>query len=872
MSKPLKLLIISCILLLNTVSSIAQDMRYGLGFDSFDVIQEKRTSLNLSPSKNFSFPDGFSLSFNFFFQSAPEYHFGWVFRIIGQNNRHIDFLVTPEKLTVVSTEDKILAECMLSEITNNFSSVVPFQLNLDIKNKLLKITIGKKEFSQNTSSLEYFKEVGIVFGKCDYPSLQTSDVPRIIITDIRINNIKGKAEYYWKLAKHVEDGVYDELKNHFAKVENPQWLLDNHAFWSKKISFNTLKNPQIAYNSDENVIAIADRKSFFIYNTLTNKLIRYDNKSGVVLSEQPNQMIYSPLDSTYYSYCFLRTEGCDVAAYNFSNKSWNNSSIKEFYSEYWHHNRFFSSKDDCFYLFNGYGQHRYKNLINKYSFKTGKWEQLQFTDNPICPRYLSGLGIIDENRFLLFGGYGSNTGLQYLSPKNYYDLYQVSLPDLTVKKIWEMEPPKDQFVVANSMIVDTLNNCFYALCFPQNQYETSFFFVKFSLEKPEYEIVSNSIPFYFNDILSYADLFQNKETKEFYAITFSSLSTDSLATVSIYSLLYPPLSSKTSVYQSISSKSHTQYLFAEIIILILIVTFTGYIFFRKKNAVPKVVTISENESETVITTNIDTKEEPLYDPSAEELKMTQPVSNRNKKQAIFLFGGFQVKDKNGNDITGEFSPMLKQLFLIILLNTLKEDGKGVSSIELNETLWIHKSSESARNNRSVMLSKLRQLFENIGFLNIESSNSYWVIKLGDEIYCDYREALSLIHTMKNKNNRTKENVMKLLNIVSFGELLPNIQLEWVDSFKANFANLLIDLLIDITKQKELALSPIELVNLADTLLIYDILNDDALKLKCCALVKMGKNGLARTAYNSFVKQYSVLFGTNYNYSFNQIIS
>jgi len=59
--------------------------------------------------------------------------------------------------------------------------------------------------------------------------------------------------------------------------------------------------------------------------------------------------------------------------------------------------------------------------------------------------------------------------------------------------------------------------------------------------------------------------------------------------------------------------------------------------------------------------------------------------------------------------------------------------------------------------------------------------------------------------------------------------------------------------------------------LADILLIYDELNEEALKLKCCALVKMGRNGLAKATYNSFVKQYSVLLGIKYNYYFDQII-
>jgi len=854
------------LLFITTVTSLAQDMGYGLAFNSFEVIQEKRTGLDLSPSKDFSFPEGFSLSFDLFFQPNSEYNFGDIFRIIGQNNQHIDFLVTPEKLTVVNTEDKILAECLLEDASNHFSSFFPFRLNLDIRNNSLKITIGKKVFSPQVSSLEYFKEVNIFFGKCDHPSFQTSDVPKMIVKDIRINDIQGNAVYYWKLLKHTEGGVYDELKNHFAKVENPQWLLDKHIFWNKRISFTTLKNPQIAYNPDKNVIAIADRKRFFIYNTLSNTLSRNDNSSGFVHSNDPNQMIYNPSDSTYYSYCFSNLEGGDVASYNFSNKSWSNTQIVESDFQYGHHNRYVSPEEDCLYLFGGYGQHLYKNTVNKYSFKTGKWEKLQYKGDVIYPRYLSGLGVIDEHRLLLFGGYGSSSGLQVLSPKNYYDLYQINLPDLTVKKIWEMTPPEDPFVVSNSMVVDTLNKCFYALCFPQNQYDTFLFFAKFSLQNPGYEIVSDSIPFSFNDKLSYVDLFQNKETMELYAITFSSLTTDSLATVSIYSLFYP--NNGLSVYQNVAYKSHYTGLFVGLILLLLILAWIVlfFLFFRKK----KIDTITTTATNTEI--EVDSGIEEIKDFRDDKFTLIKQAGDRDKKQALFLFGGFQVKDKNGNDITGEFSPTLKQLFLIILLNTLKDDGKGISSVELSNTLWPNKTRESAGNNRSVMASRLRQLFENIGSLHIESFNSYWKIKLGDEIYCDYREALTLLRNMKNKNNRTKEEVMKLINIASYGELLPNLQVEWLDPFKANFANLLIDLLIDASKQKELAFSPFEMICLADTLLIYDILNDDALKLKCSALVKMGKNGLAGEFYNSFVKQYLVLFGTEYNYSFAQVIS
>ncbi|GHT26616.1 hypothetical protein FACS189432_01390 [Bacteroidia bacterium] len=828
---------------------VAQDLRYGLEFSSFEVVQEKRTSFNLSPSKAFSFPDGFALSFDICYQSVPEYNFGYVFRIIGQNDQHIDFLFTLYKLTVVNSSGKVLADCALEEIDGIYPSFFPFSILLDIKNNRVDISVGEKKFSPTIAYIKDFEKVNIIFGRCNYSQLQTSDVPKIIVKDIRINNIKGEPLYYWKLSKHTADGVYDEMEKHLATAENPKWLLDDHAIWKKRISFNAYKNPQVAYNPDENGIAISDIKNFYVYNTQTHTLIKNKISSGIPHSDFANQIVYNPLDKNYYSYCFDVENGKDVAAYDATGKSWKNKATKEKEVEFWHHNKLVSEYDSSLYLFGGYGHHKYKNYINKYSFRTQIWEKMQYTGDQIQPRYLSGLGKVDENRILLFGGYGSETGQQEFSPHNYYDLFEIDLRSMTAKKIWELGPQKNHFAVANSMIVDTLNKCFYALCFPQQIYHTSLSLGKFSLEKPEYEMLT-SIPYDFRDISSYADLFLNKKTHELSAITYASETTDSMATISIYSLSYPPLAETEIYLMSDTEKDNSWmiYSFAATIISLI----AGYFIFREKkkiNIPPVENTETEEEKETI-----------------------KPIAKKDKTQTIFLFGGFRVNDKNGTDITAEFSPLQKHLFLIILLTTLKEDSKGISSTKLKETLWFDKSQERARNNRGVMLSKLRQIFEQIGTIHIESQNSYWVVKFGNDVYCDYYEALILIRQMKQKVNRTKEDVLKLINIVSVGELLPNVQLEWSDTFKADFANDLIDLFLDINAQKDLDLSLQERVNLADAILIHDTLNEDALKLKCSTLVKMRKNGLAKSIYLSFIKKYAYSLGTKFKYSFEEIIS
>ncbi|KAA6325097.1 hypothetical protein EZS27_025650 [termite gut metagenome] len=835
---------------------VAQEMKYGLEFYSFEEMQEKRTSLNLNPNELYSFPDGFSMSFDVCFVSNVKWNFGYVFRIIGQNDQYIDFLLNETSLMVTYSLGKVVVDCAFSEINFAYDKFIPFKIAFDIKNNQVNVSLANENFFTKAVFTNNFKKGSIIFGKCDYPQLQTSDVPKMIIKNIRINNEKDEPVYFWPLSKHAPTGVYDELKNWFAGVENAKWVLDNHALWKKQISFNTQINPQISYNSDEKCIAVADRKYFFTYDTYTHTLKENKLKSGFPHSFSANQMIYNQLTYKYYSYRFNLEIGGEVISYNPLDQSWDNRKLEETNAEYWHHNKIVSGYDSCIYLFGGYGHHKYKNEINKYSFRTKTWKKLHYKGDRIQPRYLSGLGKIDDNHVLIFGGYGSETGSQELSPRNYYNLFVVDIRTLEAKKIWTLNPlPKNNFSVANSLVVDTQNNCFYALCFPQQLYNTDFFLARFSMEKPEYEILTNGIPFAFHDVRSYIDLFFNDKTNELSAITYSPVIPDSTSIVSIYSLAYPPMA-ETGLYQEISHRKSGYWFFYAGIAVILTLSLAGvaYLYKKRKKKNP-VVSTPDTEKEK----------------SPEEEK-PKHINKKEKKQAIFLFGGFQIKDKTGCDITGEFSPLLEQLLLIILLNTLKEDGKGISSSKLKDILWFDKSQESARNNRGVLLSKIRQIFEQVGYVNIESQNSYWTITIGEEIYCDYYEALVIMKHLKNKANRTGKEIKRLIAIVSAGEMLPNLQIDWVDSFKADFANELIDILLDIANQNIATVTPQERIDLADAIFIHDSLNEDALKLKCTALVKMGKNGLAKAAYSSFTKKYFILFGVKFKYSFEQIIS
>src|SRR5258705_2168661 len=112
---------------------------------------------------------------------------------------------------------------------------------------------------------------------------------------------------------------------------------------------------------------------------------------------------------------------------------------------------------------------------------------------------------------------------------------------------------------------------------------------------------------------------------------------------------------------------------------------------------------------------------------------------KNHFPAIYLFGQFQGFDKDGNDVTRLFTPLLKELFLVIALYTIR-NGRGISSEGLNEILWHDQSEKDAKNNRSVNLARLRTILEKIGNCIITKESGYWQFQGRDEkIYGDYKK-------------------------------------------------------------------------------------------------------------------------------------
>jgi two-component SAPR family response regulator len=246
----------------------------------------------------------------------------------------------------------------------------------------------------------------------------------------------------------------------------------------------------------------------------------------------------------------------------------------------------------------------------------------------------------------------------------------------------------------------------------------------------------------------------------------------------------------------------------------------------------------------------------------------QEVAEKNHRSAIYLFGPFQVFDKEGNDISQLFSPLLKELFLVLVTYTIS-NGRGISSNELNEILWRDKSEKDAMNNRSVNLTKLKILLEKIGNCIIVKESGFWQIQVpDDEIYIDYKKYVALL---QSAGDPAKGYMRQLMGIIK-GPFLAQTDYNWLDDIKSGISNSGIHICLDYLDSPDMPKDPEFVVEIANCIFYFDQVNEDALIHKCKSLVLLKRHALASKTYDKFLKDYKDIYGADFQKTFQEVIS
>jgi two-component SAPR family response regulator len=411
--------------------------------------------------------------------------------------------------------------------------------------------------------------------------------------------------------------------------------------------------------------------------------------------------------------------------------------------------------------------------------------------------------------------------------------------------------PEDDLVFGNSMIIDPENNNYYALAFSRLKVDNSLQLVRGNLDEPTIELVANEIPYTNYDNKSFVDLFYFPKSNQL--VTFTGLSDESgNTTIKLHKLSFPPNTLPVQV-ESISITIERNTII--IVILFSILAIVSFIYFKRRKKKQSLI------EQDVSSSNGEIEEWKLI--------LDEQGLSETKNKGVHCFGGFRVFDVEENDITGEFTPLLKELYLLILLHTLKDD-KGISSEKLLEILWFEKGLEKARNNRAVNIARLRVILDKVGNCEITHNTGYWkIISMDAEIYNDYYECIKITQTIKNP---TKREILKLIIIAGKGPFLGNASYEWLDAFKSTTSDSIINTLLRFSEKLNLKNDAHLIIQIADCIFNFDSISEDAMILKCKAHHALGSHSLSKSTYSNFIREYKSLYGEEYAISFADIVS
>jgi len=207
------------------------------------------------------------------------------------------------------------------------------------------------------------------------------------------------------------------------------------------------------------------------------------------------------------------------------------------------------------------------------------------------------------------------------------------------------------------------------------------------------------------------------------------------------------------------------------------------------------------------------------------------------------------------------------LFLLLMVYSVK-NGRGLHIERLDEILWSGKSEKSIRNNRAVNIVKLKSILEKIEHCQLLKDADYWKIEVDyDFWYNDYHNYLNLIEAKKRLD---EEQVKLLFELTQRGNFLSNHNYEWLDQFKAEISNEVIDVFLTYANSTK-PYNPEFLIQIASFIFYFDPVSEEAMVIKCKALSSLGKHSLAKKAFDAFVKDYRSIYNEDFDKNFNQII-
>jgi two-component SAPR family response regulator len=841
-------IIVSLIINLSIFLSYPQtNQASGIKFNSQNVQRSEKTSIFLNEGNPIELENSFSISFDISFWNYKK--FGPILRIDDE----------------LGNEIRVVYNQFRNNDTSYIEILEPFhknQINIPlvkkdlIRNKWfnLKLLVERDKqqleaFWENESAGKITYAIGkqkkflFAFGIKEIDNAIDFDVPAMSVKNIILSE-NNDAKYFWDLNPFNEDPLTDKISSSKIKAINPIWLYQDHQNWKHiidyKISDQAMASLGVAFDLMNSRLLIDGRDKLIIYDLISGKdsVINYKTKSPAFW----NDLFYDHSNQLLYSYFTAKGK---VSIYDLKKNEWiekDTSTNADGY--YFGSAKFCYPTDKNLYLLGGYGWYKSKNELFKYDFVKKEWQKVKLKKNEMTPRawFTFGEGF-RKGEYLIYGGFGNESGDQEKGFKSYNDLFLLNMNDSTITKLNLPETNNFSFqLLHNYSYLDKTDSILYFLA--QTEVDSGFNISLNSLNLETGKVVPVGNKFWKRDSSKwmYCYLHYNQSTNEFISAIFDS------TIVELYSINYPPISETEKTYfeSTISEQNYSSIIFISVIGSALVLLFFVYHKKRKANL---------NKA-----SDADHNVERDYN-----------FIKTHSKNSVKLFGGLWIYDKEGNEISQSLSPKLKEIFLLILMRSINNHHTGITSEELSSIIWPDASPESVKSNRGVAINKIRKLLSDVEGVDLEFSDKLWLIKINNGSSCDYADYLKFCNAFKKANGFENNSIDSLINIVDGGEFLKGISYEWLDSIKFAINNEVISCLKSYFENQELNRNPEKTIALCDMVLSFDSVDQEAIKLKIKTLLTQGKLHIAKSTYSLFVAEYKRLYDEQYPISFEEII-
>lgn len=593
----------------------------------------------------------------------------------------------------------------------------------------------------------------VYFGKSDFS---------IDVADFSIRNLSATMDHEhiaFPLKESTGNTVHSVEGNPIGQVENPTWLINESYYWQASHAVEMPETGGYQFDGEEGRLLLFDRYRLSVLDLQSgtwshspfSTALPIDIRLGNSFLRDGILYIYEVNDLSIGSPTMVSVDLATLEA---------NVVSTDFVPMQLHHHTGQSTPQAPYLLFGGFGNDRYSNVFLSLDMQRAEWDTLSTTGDPIMPRYFtSSFYDPGTNSMYLFGGMGNEAADNTIGRVYRYDFYRLDLATNRLQKLWERPLTDKNIVPARNLVREDNTSSFYALMYPEYRSSSVLQLYRFSIDSGEHTLLGDTIPIRSEKIKTNANLFFHSRTNTFYAVTQVFDSAEVSSQVTVYELKAPAVSqAELLLYDEPRPTGRRRWLAGLLVVAVMAF------------AIVKVYKRHKNVADTV-----QMQPTPLPTPAQ---PFALPLRN-----AIYLFGRFEVFDKKGVNISHLFSSRLKQV-LILFLSRYAEGG--IESSELSNLLWPDKEVASAKNVRGVTLNQFRKLLANLTGIALVFQDNHYRLQVAD-CFVDYLE-ISEAHRLSQLSNGKSQAILQR------GKFLKTTEHELLDDIKDEVDRIVVEAL------------------------------------------------------------------------------